>query len=229
MTAFIDLQGFRGDNKIFIPKEIAIISENGYKIAHLLLKPPYPVQSFGQLNFDDFERELSLFVKDFNTIYVKGEEKKNVLSFLDKTIINLEDLECPPLYKLKEKLVAVQCLNHNIASAVCAIENVIPGQHWNAFFIDENGYGEYFDSSGRPPEGNHLKFLEQNSVTWCYNSQILQSFTSDFCEIYCLVYLYFKPHYVSSLEFLNTFNDDLASNDCVVKLFYDFVFEKIII
>ncbi|KAF2880316.1 hypothetical protein ILUMI_25858 [Ignelater luminosus] len=32
-----------------------------------------------------------------------------------------------------------------------------PGQHWNAFFIDENGYGEYFDSSGRPPKGNHYK------------------------------------------------------------------------
>ncbi|KAF2891410.1 hypothetical protein ILUMI_14763 [Ignelater luminosus] len=200
--------------------------------------------------------------KDRKVVVDFSEEKKNVLSFLDKTILNLEDLKCPPLDKLKEKLVVVQCLNHNIASPVCAIENVMyrvvqdnehlrnstssennastdefiantdpsfrPGQHWNAFFIDENGYGEYFDSFGRPPEGNHMKFLEQNSVTWCYNSQILQSFTSDFCGIYCLVYLYFKPHSVSSLEFLNMFNDDLASNDCVVKLLYDFVFEKII-
>ncbi|KAF2885308.1 hypothetical protein ILUMI_20874 [Ignelater luminosus] len=38
------------------------------------------------------------------------------------------------------------------------------GQHWCAIFIDENGYGE----------GNHLKFIERDSKTWCYNLQILQ-------------------------------------------------------
>ncbi|KAF2888694.1 hypothetical protein ILUMI_17480 [Ignelater luminosus] len=160
MIAFLDLQGFRGDDETFIPKEVAIISEDGYEFAHFLLKPPYLVQSLsscrrsevlymenhfhgiawqsGQINFEDFQTELIHLSKNFKTIYIKGDEKRKVLSFLEKSVINLEDLGCPSLAKLKQKFVAVQCLNHNIEPPVCAIENMIILSEW---YKRQNEYG----------------------------------------------------------------------------------------
>lgn len=180
MTAFIDLQGFRGDDKNFIPKEVAVISENGYKIAHLLLKPPYQLQSLsrgrrkevfymencfhgllwrlGQVNFEDFESVLLTLVKDFNTIYVKGTEKKSVLNFLDKSIINLEDLSCPSLDKLKQKFIAVQCLNHTIDDPVCAFENVMLLSRW---------YKNYEHPRDSSPSENNSESDECSKACMC--------------------------------------------------------------
>ncbi|KAK4877634.1 hypothetical protein RN001_010140 [Aquatica leii] len=102
-----------------------------------------------------------------------------------------------------------------------------PGEHWAAFYIDEYGHGEYFDSFGRPPLGYHKKFLERNCCTWTFNCKILQDFHSVFCGQYCLVYLYFKLCNTNMIEFLEIFNNDLIKNDACISLLYNLYFKKI--
>lgn len=151
-VAFVDLQGFRGENKQFIPKEVAVISADGNNLAIFILKPPenYAKQSYnvkksikylenkhhglawtsGSVNFEEFHTEVARILENFEKVYVKGQEKKEVLSFLNKTVVNLEDLECPSLKVLKKRTVAVRCLNHNIREPFCALENVLILSDW---------------------------------------------------------------------------------------------------
>lgn len=102
-----------------------------------------------------------------------------------------------------------------------------PGEHWNAIFIDAAGHGEYFDSFGRAPSGYHLKFIQQNSKSWIYNSKILQDFSSDVCGMYCLIYLYFRMNNVPMMDFVNMFTCNLVCNDNYVKTLYTQYFTMI--
>lgn len=44
-----------------------------------------------------------------------------------------------------------------------------PGSHWVGIHIDSNGFGQYFDSYGRPPTGYHKDFLKRNARHWDFN------------------------------------------------------------
>lgn len=148
MSVIVDLQGFRGLTDSFIVKEVAIISMDGYKVGHFLFKSPLspapkPRDRFflenhfhgllwdtGYINFEDFEPLLTDVLKKFETVYVKGLEKRKVLLFLDKNIINLDEIDCPSLDSLRRKTIGVQCLHHNIKKPVCALENVLILSDW---------------------------------------------------------------------------------------------------
>lgn len=66
-----------------------------------------------------------------------------------------------------------------------------PGEHWVAVYIDENGYGSYFDSYGRQPLVEIGQFLRKT----CRNgfqlvtSMPLQALASIVCGQYCIFYL----------------------------------------
>lgn len=67
-----------------------------------------------------------------------------------------------------------------------------PGRHWCAFYFDEAGQSEFFDSYGKPPQYYNSKFLScllDNSVVQLYNSQTLQSNFSNICGQYSLYFL----------------------------------------
>ena len=68
-----------------------------------------------------------------------------------------------------------------------------PGKHWVAIYIDSNSRGEFFDSYGKPPHvHNHLRFLENNSKFYTYNTHQIQSYGSVYCGHYCFLYLFHR-------------------------------------
>ena len=96
-----------------------------------------------------------------------------------------------------------------------------PGEHWVAFYFDENGHGEYFDSYGFPPfHKEFISFLKSYSVkrsTWTHNTIALQCTTSKVCGHYCIMYVYFRCKGYTLSEFVSLFDTDVQSNDVLVK------------
>ena len=66
-----------------------------------------------------------------------------------------------------------------------------PGEHWVAFFVNQNGYTYYFDSYGNPPINiKHLRFCEKSSQGyWTYNRQRLHNLTSSNCGFHCVGFI----------------------------------------
>lgn len=100
-----------------------------------------------------------------------------------------------------------------------------PGSHWIAMHIDANGFGQYFDSYGRPPQGYHRMFLERNCRMWNYNINRIQNDFTTVCGEYCLLYLCYKYNGETLKDFQQLFGGSTISNDeilCVLfkKLFY---------
>lgn len=91
-----------------------------------------------------------------------------------------------------------------------------PGSHWIAIHIDENGFGQYFDSYGRPPRRYHQSFLKRNSRQWNFNSNRIQHDWSSVCGQYCLMYLYFKFNGNSMFDFTKRFDANTVSNDILL-------------
>ena len=98
-----------------------------------------------------------------------------------------------------------------------------PGSHWCAFYFDQNEHGEFFDSYGRKPGDvcSHFKqFLVNNSRFWTYNSQKLQSVTSNVCGHYCLYFLFNRCRHISLKTIVNRFSKNAIEND---RLVYHFI------
>lgn len=96
-----------------------------------------------------------------------------------------------------------------------------PGQHWVAFYVDEQGAGTYFDSYGLPPlDSRFLLLLRRNSTTHRWNTTRLQGLFSQTCGQYCCVFLYFMCRGYNLRQFLDLFTVDCERNDqLIVKLF----------
>lgn len=101
-----------------------------------------------------------------------------------------------------------------------------PGEHWCAFFISSDRYGEYFDSFGQPPAAEHLKFMKSNCKTWTYNKKIIQSNNSSICGNYCIMYLLFKICGYKMSHFLKIFNNNCDLNDTLLMHLYNEMIEK---
>lgn len=151
MNIIIDVQGFKDKNNMFIPKEIAILSERHVLI--LLIKPPYPfyyltnkerVQAAwieknkgilwneGYVPYSDYKYRLLEFCKN-KRIHTKGYEKVNWLKNILDTdnVYNLETINCPNLdflYKNYATSSDIQtCIYHN---NICAYKNVTCLKKW---------------------------------------------------------------------------------------------------
>lgn len=97
-----------------------------------------------------------------------------------------------------------------------------PGQHWVAFYIDQDGSGTYFDSYGIPPSDPRFFLrLRRNSVIYRWNTVRLQGQLSATCGHYCCVFLYFMLRGYSIDRFINRlFTSNYDRNDeIIVKLF----------
>lgn len=101
-----------------------------------------------------------------------------------------------------------------------------PGSHWVAIHINENNVGEYFDSFGRKPIGNHKQFMIRNCKVWLYNNKPLQNELTSVCGKYCLVYLYFKSKHYSTQYFLSLFDKtNTLLNDFMLDYLYNKIYE----
>ena len=97
-----------------------------------------------------------------------------------------------------------------------------PGSHWCAFYIDEHGQGEFFDSYGQAPDRYSMEFkqfLDRHCPTWTYNTKQLQSLGSNVCGHYCLYYLINRCQNISLDMILSRFSRNSRLNDSLVYQF----------
>ena len=114
------------------------------------------------------------------------------------------------------------CLPKILNYPACFISNLDPhwekGSHWCAIIIINEENAEYFDSFGLPPLiESHIKLL--NRYNYVYSTKKLQSFKSETCGLYAVLFLIMRTVY-SMEQFLNLFTQDSFINDYfVLKLF----------
>ena len=66
----------------------------------------------------------------------------------------------------------------------------LPGSHWRALYLYQDGRGEFFDSYGRPPDKIVEAYMDKHAPNgWEYNTRHVQSIWSSLCGGYCLQYL----------------------------------------
>ena len=73
----------------------------------------------------------------------------------------------------------------------------------------------YFDSYGLPPLKDHdLPLIQNSSLGWIENTQMLQDVTSEVCGLYCIYVLYELNQGSSLQNILSNFSkDNLIKND----------------
>lgn len=153
----VDVQGFKTFKNEFIFKEIAICKEDGC-INVYMLKPPCPwndllpryksenswlIRNYHGIdwNVGDYDYGILMDIADMLAslrakVYVKGLEKKlwleKMLSNHESVeVINMENLNCPSINKLKEKQAI--CSYHTELRGKqtnCAAENVLLLHDW---------------------------------------------------------------------------------------------------
>ena len=99
----------------------------------------------------------------------------------------------------------------------------MPGKHWVAIYIDEDGFGEYFDSFGFPPlyrefEDFLLKFCPNGFV---HNRNILQCLTCITCGQYSTAYLIARFNYINYSEYLTKFTNNSHFNDVLINYYFN--------
>lgn len=146
MTTFIDLQGFMGNNKTFILKELAIIDNNNCSIPNsYLFKSPYSYAALGEkykkqaywiyknyhglswyagcIEYSEVSRFIIHLLQNSHCIFVKGYEKALWLKqFCGVDVINIETLNCPNLYSI---ITNYENQNNSLAQ-----ENVMKIKYW---------------------------------------------------------------------------------------------------
>ena len=96
----------------------------------------------------------------------------------------------------------------------------LPGQHWIAIAIDNDGRGEFFDSLGREPGEPFYSFLNKHCRFWTFNDRQLQSIISSYCGQYCCFFCVRRSRGMNMNAIINLFRNDTALND---YLFHKFV------
>jgi len=66
--------------------------------------------------------------------------------------------------------------------------------------------------------------MQRNSKIWRYNNIDLQSYNSDVCGKYCLLYLYYKCQNYTLQDFVGNFTSDKIRNDGKVEAMYKKLF-----
>jgi len=90
------------------------------------------------------------------------------------------------------------------------------GQHWLAFFIDNNGKLDFFDPMGFPPEFYKLDdYCNSISTSVEFNKIQFQSFFSNYCGFYCLLFIFVKSR--NKLFNSKVFTYNYKKNDLIVK------------
>ncbi len=164
-TYIIDFQSFKDYQNRFILKELAIVSCGANKTVHCIIKPPYSFDSLFperkqqvqwlKENYHGIDwadgyitprAAMALFretVKDGEILLIKGSERCKFLQHLFpmKTVIDLDELGCPPAKILPEILDAPQCFHYNHIPSnvaykdyVCSLKNICKFKVWCEHF-----------------------------------------------------------------------------------------------
>ena len=99
------------------------------------------------------------------------------------------------------------------------------GEHWLAIYIDEKGFGEYFDSYGLPPLHNEFwTFLLENSPEgFFYNNIPLQCSVCVTCGQFCIAHLILRLRGHNYCDFISLFTRNTLKNDKLVKSYISLI------
>lgn len=100
----------------------------------------------------------------------------------------------------------------------------MPGEHWIATYLSQDGPACFFDSFGNPPDSDRFPttietFLTTNAVDVIYSDRRVQDFSSDTCGQHCVFFLY---HLVKGRDYrdvMRLYSHDYIKNDKMVSLF----------
>ena len=84
----------------------------------------------------------------------------------------------------------------------------LPGKHWVAIYLTENGQGEVMDSYGILPPTNVQRWLTMHTQRWINNKYL-----SDSCGQFCADYLIRRSHADSMDSVLAIFTVNLHANE----------------
>lgn len=115
---------------------------------------------------------------------------------------------------------------------VCNTDNSSqPGTHWVAVYFSEKRKCEYFDSYGIPPinDDMHIKLSAIDS-NYKRNCHVLQSWDTNVCGIYCIVYALMKCKGCSLRVITNLFlhTESCHERDHVLKQFIETNFSQLL-
>ena len=109
----------------------------------------------------------------------------------------------------------------------------LPGTHWFAVYISsttaaaaaaapesKTSLNEHFDSAGQQPIERINNILLLNGPNYMYNSQRVQSYSSETCGYFCIMYAYYRARGVSFPSFLAMFTENLIQNEATVRYFF---------
>ena len=99
----------------------------------------------------------------------------------------------------------------------------LPGTHWVSMFLDFNGYAEYFDSTGLPPDPACREIMRSSCprTPLLYNTLTLQDNTM-VCGQFCVAFLKLRCRgydFHKTIQYLNFPNNDRAVYDLVKSSF----------
>lgn len=100
----------------------------------------------------------------------------------------------------------------------------LPGQHWLAIYINEDGVSNFFDSFGNKPDHSRFPkiiqdFLKINSRVVRYSTVQVQDFSSDTCGQHCVFFLYHMAKGHDYDYVLKLYSGDFIKNDKCVSVF----------
>ena len=94
------------------------------------------------------------------------------------------------------------------------------GQHWIAIYFDSNKIANFFDSYGNNPKFFKLdKYLKKYSNGVIFNKKQLQSWSSQNCGYYCLLFLILRSTGYSIIKFVGFFHESSNKNDEMIEKF----------
>lgn len=95
-----------------------------------------------------------------------------------------------------------------------------PGKHWLAFYYTSNKVCNFFDSYGNNPAFFNLDgFINSTSIKFVSNKKVIQSWKSQNCGYYCILFLILRSSGHSMERFCNLFCDLSENNDKMIEKF----------
>ena len=95
------------------------------------------------------------------------------------------------------------------------------GEHWLAVYFDSKKKCYFFDSFGMHQKFYGLNnYLKKKSTEIIYNKLQLQSFFTEYCGYYCVIFLLLKARKYSFDFIISQFKDP-ESNDNLIKKFLE--------
>jgi hypothetical protein len=145
MRSVIHFSGFTGDNDTIIVKELAIIDPDLDCSQTWILKPPFPITNLckatrfnninlseyviglnwteGEVDYQDIKNILTIYTQRSTSLYTYGVRRQQFLQdILQKSVINLEDLNCPKYNHLAFPSRTCAHPLHQFANFRCALK-----------------------------------------------------------------------------------------------------------